>query len=103
VLFNDTEADCLRYAGRGDGREDRSFEVPRYRPESLRNVELDQTRVARQGFARGLCVLSETVVAGGSSPATISVYDLQKNERLASVNLTLDVRHAVHGLERWPF
>ena len=30
VLFNDTEADLLRYAGRGDGSEDRAFRVPRY-------------------------------------------------------------------------
>ena len=29
VLFNDTEADALRYAGRGEGREDRALPVPR--------------------------------------------------------------------------
>jgi hypothetical protein len=43
------------------------------------------------------------VVAGGSSPSTISVYDLVKNERVLSVNLTMDVRNAIHGLEVWPF
>jgi hypothetical protein len=48
-------------------------------------------------------VLSDTVVAGGSSPSTVSVYDLKANERLLSVNLTLDVRNAIHGLEVWPY
>jgi hypothetical protein len=103
VLFNDSESDALRYAGRGEGLEDRAMRVPRYEPARLQNQDLDQSQVARQGFARGLCVLSDTVVAGGSSPSTVSVYDLKANERLLSVNLTLDVRNAIHGLEVWPY
>jgi len=103
VLFNDTEADALRYAGRGEGREDRTFKVPRYPEAALQNREVDQSKLARQAFARGLCVISDTVVACGSSPSTISVYDLAKNERILAVNLTMDVRNAVHGLEVWPY
>ena len=53
VLFNDTEADALRYAGRGEGLEDRAFKVPRYDPEQLQNRDLDTSGIARQGFARG--------------------------------------------------
>lgn len=102
VLFNDTEADVLRYSGR-DGREDRALSVPRYPDDQLQHRGIDQSSIARQGFARGLAVLSDTVVAGGSSPSTISVYDLAKNERVLSVNLTMDVRNAIHGLEVWPF
>jgi len=103
VLFNDTEADCLRYAGRGDGREDRALGVPHYSAEQLQNRDLDDSRLARQGFARGLCVISDTVVAGGSSPSTVCVYDLRANERMLAVNLTMDVRNAIHGLEVWPY
>ncbi len=103
VLFNDTEANALRYSGRGEGREDRAMPVPRYRPEDLLHVDLDQTNVARQAFARGLCVLSDHVVAGGSSPSTVTLYDLAANRRLLSVNLTMDVRNAIHGLEVWPY
>ena len=103
VIFNDTEANALRYAGRGDGREDRALPVPTYPTESLLNRDLDQTRLARQGFARGLAVLSDTLVAGGSSPSTVSVYDLARNVRALSVNLTMDVRNAIHGLEVWPY
>jgi hypothetical protein len=103
VLFNDTEADAIRYAGRGEGREDRAIKVPRFDPATLENVSLDQTRVARQAFARGLCVLSPSVVAGGSSPSTVSVYDLAVNQRVLSVTLTMDLRNAIHGLAVWPY
>lgn len=103
VLFNDTEANVLRYAGRGEGLEDRVFRVPQYPAEALTHRDVDQSRVARQGFARGLCVLSDSLVAGGSSPSTISLYDLPRNERVLAVNLTMDVRNAIHGLEVWPY
>ena len=102
VLFNDTEANALRYAGR-DGREDRAMSVPAYPAESLLHRDMDHSGLARQGFARGLAVLSDTLVAGGSSPSTVTVYDLARNVRALSVNLTMDVRNAIHGLEVWPY
>lgn len=100
VLFNDTEADLLRYAGR-DGKEDRAMAVPKYRPREL--LRAGAGGIARQGFARGLCVLANTVVAGGSSPSTVAVYDLAANRQALRVNLSMDVRNAIHGLEVWPF
>ncbi len=103
VLFNDSQADVLRYTGRGEGEEDRAMPVPVYDPETLQHVESAEEGLARPGFARGLCVLSDQVVAGGSSPSTITLYDLAKNTVLGSVNLSLDVRNAVHGLEVWPY
>ena len=103
VLFNDSQADALRYSGAGEGNEDRAMRVPKYPPEQLQNTALDESGVARQGFARGLCVLSESVVAGGSSPSTISDYDLAANVPVLSVALTMDVRNAIHGLEVWPY
>ena len=77
--------------------------VPRYSPREILNAEFDDGHVARQGFARGLAVISDTVVAGGSSPSTVVVYDLAGNRRLVSVNLSMDVRNAIHGLEVWPY
>ena len=77
--------------------------VPTYPAELLLNREIDQSGVARPGFARGLAVLSDSRVAGGSSPSTVSVYDLPRNERVLSVNLTMDVRNAIHGLAVWPY
>ena len=69
----------------------------------LQNPEFDDGHIARQGFARGLAVVSDSVVAGGSSPSTVVVYDLAGNRRLVSVNLSMDVRNAIHGLEVWPY
>lgn len=103
VLFNDSEANVLRYCGRDDDTEDRALQVPKYQPQDMLHLSSDESGVARPRFARGLCVLNETLVAGGSSPSTISIYDLAANERVLSVNLTMDVRNAIHGLERWPF
>ena len=103
VLFNDTQADAVRYVAREEEGTDRAIKVPRYDPAELTHKNLDDSRIARQGFARGLCVLSDRVVAGGSSPSTVTVYDLQESRRLMSVRLTTDIRNAIHGLEVWPF
>ena len=103
VIFNDTNANVLRYCGDDDGREDRAMHVPKYNPRELTHTDLDDTRIARQGFARGLCALSDTIVAGGSSPSTVTLYDLPNNRQLASVNLTMDIRSAIHGLAAWPY
>jgi hypothetical protein len=103
VLFNDTNANAIRYCGRGEGREDRALQVPRYPQEQLVNCDVDQSGIARQGFARGLCVLSDSIVAGGSSPSTITLYDLAANKRVGSVNLSMDIRNAIHGLEVFPY
>ena len=103
VLFNDTSIDRLRYCGRGEGGEDRAMAVPKYDPRDLTHTGFDDSGIARQGFARGLCLLSESVVAGGSSPSTVTIHDLARNRRLLSVNLSMDVRNAIHGLELWPY
>ena len=102
VLFNDSNADAVRYASR-TGEEDRAMMVPKYDPSDIENKGIDNTRIARQGFGRGLCVINDRVVAAGSSPSTISLYDLQESKSLLSVNLSMDIRNAIHGLEIWPF
>ena len=102
VLFNDSKDDVLRYTGRGEGEEDRAMAVPKYNPDKLTHKTEDQ-KLARPGFARGLCSISSSVVAGGASPSTVTLYDLAKNKTLVSVQLSNDVRNAIHGLEVWPF
>jgi hypothetical protein len=49
-----------------------------------------------------MCVISDQLIAAGSSPSTISIIDIEKGERLTAVNLTMDIRNAIHGLEVWP-
>ena len=103
VLFNDSEDDVLRYAGRGEGEEDRAMAVPKVDPDKLTRRTAEDDELARPGFARGLCVVSDSVVAGGASPSTVTLYDLADNKTLGSVQLSADVRNAIHGLEVWPF
>ena len=104
VLFNDTEADALRYTGRGEGREDRALKVPRYARRAATNTNLDESKHRPPGLRpRALRHLGLASSAGGSSPSTVSVYDLAANTRLLSVNLTMDVRNAIHGLAVWPY
>ena len=100
VLFNDTAADRLCCVSTGQRW---SFAVPRYEEARLTHTGLDDSRIARQGFARGLCVIDDTLIAAGSSPSTITLYDLAAGRSLASVTLSLDIRNAIHGLEVWPF
>ncbi len=102
VLFNDSEADAVRYASR-DGSEDRAIKVPKFNVADLTHTDFDDSRLARQGFGRGLCAINNRLVAGGSSPSTVSIYDLKESKIVAKVNLTLDIRNAIHGLEVWPY
>jgi hypothetical protein len=101
IIFNDTNADAVRYVSKEGA--DRAFAVPNYAPEDIEFAGIDDSKIARQGFGRGLCPVGESLIAGGSSPSTISLYDLDANEPVAAVNLSMDIRNAVHGLEVWPF
>jgi hypothetical protein len=100
VLYNDTATDRVRYIS---DQQQLSFEVPQYEDSQLTHQQLDDSFIARAGFGRGLCDLGNGVVAGGSSPSTIAVHDLNSLKTVSTVNLTMDIRNAIHGLEIWPF
>lgn len=100
VLFNDSKADVVRFVSPGT---ERVFRVPRYEAGQLTHTELGDPRIARQAFARGLCVVGESMVAAGSSPSSITLHDLDSGKSTLEVTLSLDVRNAIHGLELWPF
>lgn len=100
VIFNDTNAGAVRITDR-NGRVLATFPVVHYPPEELLYSSLPKDH-ARQAFGRGLCTTGDLVI-GGSSPATISVYDVARHRLLKTVNLSMDVRNAIHGLELWPF
>ena len=48
-------------------------------------------------------MVSDRLVAGGSSPSTITLYDMQAQQVVGSANLSMDIRNAIHGLEVWPY
>jgi hypothetical protein len=100
VLFNDTAADMTRYV---TPSRQRTFRVPAYDPATLSHMDRADGHVARPGFARGLCAISDDLIAAGSSPSTIALHDLAENRTVRFVTLSRDVRNAIHGLEVWPF
>jgi hypothetical protein len=100
VLFNDSEADVVRYVSRDS---ELAFRVPRYRADKLTHTDLGDPRVARQSFGRGLCVINDNLIAAGSSPSTIALHDLATAATTAVLTLSYDIRNAIHGLEVWPF
>ena len=53
ILFNDTKSDVVRYLSRNQD-EDRSFKVPMPDKSTLTGLGVDQSKVARAGFGRGL-------------------------------------------------
>ena len=101
VLFNDTASDRVRYVGR-DG-DQAAFRIVTYDESEIRFAGIDDSNIARQGFARGLATLDDRFVIVGSSPSTITIYDFEARQTVGSVNLTMDIRNAIHGLELWPF
>ena len=57
-------------------RRRRPLAVPVFPENELENRGVDDSRFARQGFGRGLCVMNEGLIAAGSSPSTISIIDI---------------------------
>jgi hypothetical protein len=101
ILYNDTASDLVRL-DRRDGSAV-TFAVPQYPSDELTNLDLGDEQVARQGFGRGLCAVNDRFIAAGSSPSTVSLYDLATGSDVMRVNFSQDVRNAIHGLEVWPF
>jgi hypothetical protein len=101
VLLNDTASNHVRYVG-ADGQS-QAFKIATYDESEIEFAGIDDSKIARQGFGRGLCSVDDRFIAGGSSPSTITLYDLQSNQVVAAVNLTMDIRNAIHGLDLWPY
>jgi hypothetical protein len=100
ILFNDTRANAVRFESPTARA---AFRVPRFPDHKVTHRNLDDTRIARQGFGRGLCAIDDTRIAAGSSPSTVSIYDLDSQSAEKVINLSMDVRNAIHGLEVWPY
>lgn len=104
MIYNDTASDRICHSsGAQPAQITTHIAVPSFERDQVVNIDRFESAVARPGFARGLCVLGDGLVAGGSSPSTVAVYDLRRGERVAQQNISMDVRNAVHGLAVWPF
>ena len=103
VVFNDSRDGVLRFTDAGEGKEDRAMRVPLFDAADHLRADPVATRIMKPGYARGLCIISDTVVAGGSSPSTISVYDLAANKKVLSTTFSKDPRSTIHSIALWPF
>ncbi len=101
VLMCDTKANLITYKDT-NGKIIESFKIIKYNNEELINSSLPDG-YARQRFARGLCVDQNDIIVGGSSPATISVYQFRNQNAIKAIRLSRDVRNSIHGLEIWPY
>ena len=100
VIYNDTVSERVVYRRAGRTTE---MAIPQFDAQAILNRERFASEVARPGFARGLCTVGDAHVAGGSSPSTVALYDLRDGTRVRQLNLSMDVRNAVHGLAVWPY
>jgi hypothetical protein len=100
ILFNDSESNAVRYV---TAENNHVFQVPHYPEDQLTHTKLDDSRIARQSFARGLCTIGDDQIASGSSPSTITLHNVETMKTTLSVNLSMDIRNAIHGLEIWPY
>lgn len=106
VIYNSTGEDKVCFASR-EGQVRSGVEVLKRDPATLTNTGLSRD-VARANFGRGLVPWSGDperpgLLIGGSSPSTVSVYDMDAGVRVKSITFGNDVRNAPHGLALWPF
>lgn len=100
IIYNDTANNCLGVELPG-----RKVTIPiEADPKEVPHWHHAEDAVlARPLFGRGLCVLSTELVAAGSSPSTITVYDIARGAAVARLPISRDVRNAIHGISIWPF
>ena len=101
VLLNHTATDRIAFLDRR-GRVIHVYPLVTYDEAKLVNAGLSRDQ-ARPGFGRGLAVLDDGLILGGSSPATLTAYRFDPPGIVKSINLSMDVRNAIHGLAIWPF
>jgi hypothetical protein len=97
VVMNDTGNDRLKVI---EGKDSYTISIPRYDDKDINHNGLPNDH-ARSSFGRGLCAWGDYLI-GGSSPATITVYNLKTKHLLKKIQISNDVRNAIHGLEVYP-
>lgn len=100
LIYNNTANDVISSKNLLNGKND-NIEISKIEDNELVNSDIPKDH-ARNGFARGLCMQGDFII-GGSSPSTVSVYSFKDKKLIKSVNLTKDIRNAIHGLEIFPY
>ncbi len=100
-LANNTANKKISYFSK-EGKTLEAFNICQYDKGSIINIDIPGDK-AKAFFARGLTVSNQGYIIAGSSPATVSLYEHGCKDPIKSVNISMDVRYAIHGLEIWPF
>jgi len=100
LLYNHTAFNGVEYIDK-KGKSLKFFKIKEYPNERLLNLNIPKDHV-RKSFCRGLCVYKKYIIVG-LSPATISIYKIGEQKPLKTINISMDIRNAIHGLEIWPF
>ena len=99
LIFNNTANDTVDLNTK-EGKQVVQFKIPKYSFDDLINSDIPNDH-ARQGFGRGLVCVDDYIISG-SSPATINVYSISKKKMVKSINITKDIKIAIHGLDIYP-
>jgi hypothetical protein len=99
VIMNNTRKNeiVVKYIS---GKNLKRWDVKLFPHDELLNANIPDDH-ARQGFARGLAIFENYIIAG-SSPANISVYDINEKGVIKTINFSKDIRITIHGLEVIP-
>ena len=101
VIYNNTSKDNIHVINK-NGKILETFNIIKYNESRLTNTDVPKN-YARQAFGRGLTLTKDGLIIGGSSPATVSVYRKGSSKPIKTFNISKDIRHAIHGLEIWPY
>lgn len=100
LIYNNTKKDTISIEDE-NRKTITHIDIPSYNVGELLNSDIPNDH-ARQSFGRGLSIDGDFIF-GGSSPSTITLYSLSKKEMIKSINISSDIRNAIHGLEIYPF
>jgi len=102
ILYNSTNKEEVIWSKK-NGKIIKRFKNPTFETNQLQNSPNDKT-IAKVGWARGLCWTNDKkMIISGTSPASIMLYDTDKGTLIKTIQLSKDVRNAIHGLEIYPY
>lgn len=100
VLFNDSEAGVVRFV---TPELNHVFRIPRWPAEDGHVAAGGKPASSPFPLARGLCTVKDRTVAGGSSPSTVTLHDVEAMKTKLTIKLSDDPRSAIASLAVWPF
>lgn len=98
VYFNNTPTNVVKRIN------PQTEEVLSYHIPEIIDVEdyTNNDRIAKRSFNRGMLFHDDYLIVG-SSPSNISVFDIHSGELIKQIQLSKDIKNAIHGIALYPF